>query len=60
MNVRKKSNFVSMNKSDILFGEGGGAKLMSFFQDVFQVNLRLIFNIILCFLPIFDINNNFS
>ena len=26
-----------MNKSDILLGEGGGAKLMSFFQDVFQV-----------------------
>ena len=31
----KKSNFECMNKSDILLGEGGGAKLMSFFQDVF-------------------------
>ena len=66
----KKSNFESMNKSDFLFGEGVGAKLMSFFQDVFQVIicqffssssciLRLIFNIIVCFLSIFDINNNF-
>ena len=33
--VRKKLNFECMNKSDILLGEGGGAKLMSFFQDVF-------------------------
>ena len=56
----KKSNFKCMNKSDILLGEGGGAKLMSFFQDVFYVIicqffssssciLRLIFNIIACF-----------
>ena len=68
--VRKKSNFERMNKSDILVGEGGGAKLMSFFQDVFQVlirqffsssscTLRLIFNFIVCFLSIVDINNNF-
>ena len=28
--VRKKSNFECRNKSDILLGEGGGAKLMSF------------------------------
>ena len=33
--VRKKSNFECMNKSDILLREGGEAKLMSFFQDVF-------------------------
>ena len=67
---QKKSYFESMNKSDILFREGGGAKLMSFFQDVFQViirhffsssscTLRLIINFIVCFLSILDINNNF-
>ena len=57
--VRKKSNFESMNKSDIFFGEEGEAKLMSFFQDVFQVTIRqffssssftswLIFNVFFC------------
>ena len=35
----KKSNFESMNKSDILLREGGGAKLMSFFKDVFKLSL---------------------
>ena len=34
--VMKKSNFKCMNKIDILLGEGGQAKLMSFFQDVFM------------------------
>ena len=42
--VRKKSNFESMNKSDILLEEGGRAKLMSFFQDVFQVIIRQSFS----------------
>ena len=59
-----------MNKINILLGEGGGAKLMSFFQDVVQdiisqffssssCTFRIIINIILCFLSMFDINNNF-
>ena len=33
--LRKKSSFECINKSDILLGEGGWTKLMSFFQDVF-------------------------
>ena len=55
----KKSNFECMNISDILLREGGGAKLMSFFKDVFSSHHLPIFQHIHCFLSIFDIINNF-
>ena len=35
--VRKKSNFESIIKSDILLREGGFSKPMSFFQNVNQL-----------------------
>ena len=57
-------------RSDILLGEGGWSKPMSFFQNVFQLIIcqfyssscyifSSIFNIIAVFFRIFDTNNNF-
>ena len=37
--VSEKSNFECMNKSDILLGERGGAKLMSFFKMFFKSSI---------------------
>ena len=42
--VRKKSKLEYMDKSDILLGEGGVAKLLSFFQDVFLVTICQFFS----------------
>ena len=64
---QKKSNFECVNKSDILQGEGGGAKLMSLFSRCFSSDYFRIFSahpltflhFIVCFLSIFDISNNF-
>ena len=54
---QKNSNFGCMIKSDILVGEGGGAKPMSFFSRCFTTHHLLIFQLILLH---FEFNLNIS
>ena len=44
---KRECTYECMNKSHILLGEGGRAKVMSFFQDVFSSHHLPIFQLIL-------------